>query len=408
MKLLFLNPSGQLGGAEVCLLNMLASLRTAEPEWQLHLIVSDSGPLEDRARELGAHVNVLRFPPSLARLGDAGAGGPAGNEVSRFQLLRRLLMAAPSAVNYRRRLRRAIRELSPDVIHTNGFKMHVLGAMAAPRRAPLIWHIHDYVRPRAVMARLLRMFAPRCAVAITNSKSVAADVRAVCGERLAVRTIYNGIDLETFSPDGPELDLDALAGFPPAAPGTVRVGLLATLARWKGHATFLRAMALVPESLPVRAYITTGNLYQTDGSQSSQTEIKELIDALRLSHRIGLTGLVDRPAQAMRALDVVVHASTQPEPFGLVIAEGMACGRAVIVSEAGGAAELVEEKVNALTHQPGDAQELAERIVELATDSNLRAKLGTAGRITAERRFDRSRLSQELIPIYQYVASTVN
>lgn len=405
MKVLFLNPSGQLGGAEVCLLNMMASLREAEPLWQLHLIVSDDGPLAEKASALGASVTVLKFPVSLSRLGDAGAGGPAGQEVSRFNLLQRLFRSLPSVVIYKRRLRRAISQLSPDVIHTNGFKMHVLGALALPSGARIVWHIHDYVRPRPVMARLLRLLAKRPVMAITNSKSVAEDVREVCGERLSVRTIYNGIDLDTFSPGGPELDLDALSGLPPAAPGTIRVGLLATLARWKGHATFLRAMALVPESLPVRGYITTGNLYQTDGSQSSHAEIRKLIDSLSLSHRIGLTGLVDRPASVMRALDVVVHASTQPEPFGLVIAEGMACGRAVITSYAGGATELVEEKINALTHQPGDAEELAERIVELATDSNLRARLARAGRATAERRFDRSRLATELIPIYRSVVA---
>ncbi len=58
----------------------------------------------------------------------------------------------------------------------------------------------------------------------------------------------------------------------------------------------------------------------------------------------------------MRALDIVVHASTRPEPFGLVIAEAMACGRAVITSAAGGAAEIVESEVDALTHTPGDVE----------------------------------------------------
>ena len=404
MRVLYLNPSGQLGGAEVCLLNMMASLCAARPEWQLHLITSGDGPLVMKARELGIQATVLPFNAPLARLGDAGAGGPAGNRVSRFTLLRRLLLAVPSTLVYKRRLKRAIRKLSPDVIHTNGFKMHVLGALARHQGTPLIWHIHDYVQSRPVMARLLKQLATRCAIAITNSKSVAEDVRAICGERLIVRTLYNGIDLNIFSPDGPELDLDALSGLPPAAPGTVRVGLLATLARWKGHATFLRAMALVPESLPVRGYITTGQLYQTDGSQSSQTEIKKLIETLSLSRRIGLTGFVDRPASAMRALDVVVHASTEPEPFGLVIAEGMACGKAVITSHAGGATELVEEKINALTHQPGDAKALARAIVELTTDAPLRARLGAAGRITAEQRFDRTRLATELIPIYEEVS----
>ena len=110
----------------------------------------------------------------------------------------------------------------------------------------------------------------------------------------------------------------------------------------------------------------------------------------------------------MRALDVVVHASTQPEPFGLVIAEGMACGRAVIVSDGGGAAELVTVGENALSHPPGDADSLAGCIMRLATNSGLRRRLGQGGRSTAEHRFDRARLATELVPLYRDVAAARN
>jgi glycosyltransferase involved in cell wall biosynthesis len=80
----------------------------------------------------------------------------------------------------------------------------------------------------------------------------------------------------------------------------------------------------------------------------------------------------------LRALDVVVHASTSPEPFGLVIAEAMACERPVIVSVAGGAAEIVTLGVDALGHHPGDAEGLAARMTELAIDPALRRRLGSA------------------------------
>jgi glycosyltransferase involved in cell wall biosynthesis len=238
-------------------------------------------------------------------------------------------------------------------------------------------------------------------VAIANSKSVAADLKKVCGEDLLVEIIYNGVDVEQFSPVGPKLDLDALSGFAPAPPETIRVGILATLARWKGHQTFLHALSLIPPGVPVRAYVMAGALYQTNGSQHSLEELKSLAEKLGLTHKVGFTGFLAEPACAMRALDIVVHASTQPEPFGLVIAEGMACGRAVIASDAGGAAEVFETDINALGHPPGDAARLAESISLLASDPGLRARLGAAGRATAERRFSRARLATELIPIYR-------
>ncbi len=401
MRIVYLSPSGQLGGAERVLLDVLASMRAAEPEWTLHLVVSEQGPLVERARAVGVPATVVPFPRALARAGDAGAGGPAGKQLNGLALLQRLLTSGPSAVSYVKKLRRVLGKLAPDVIHTNGFKMHVLGLWARPRRTPVIWHIHDYVSLRPVMARLLSLYSSRSAAAVANSRSVAGDVRSICGERLDVYTIYNGIDLEDFAPSGPVLDLDALAGLPPAAPGTVKVGMLATLARWKGHETFLRAMALVPPGVPVRGYVASGALYQTDGSQHSLEELKSLIDDLGISRRIGLTGFVAQPASLIRALDIIVHASTQPEPFGLVIAEGMACGRAVIASPAGGASELIDADINGLAHPPGDAEKLAERITRLATDSELRTRLGAAGRTTAEQRFDRARLAAELIPIYR-------
>jgi glycosyltransferase involved in cell wall biosynthesis len=98
---------------------------------------------------------------------------------------------------------------------------------------------------------------------------------------------------------------------------------------------------------------------------------------------------------------LVVHASTDPEPFGLVIAEAMACGKAIVVSLAGGAIELTESGTNALTHLPGDAPALAARIEELARNRRLRQQLGAAGRAIAERCFTRTRMALELTPIYQ-------
>ena len=387
---------------------MMASVQMAAPEWHLHLVTSDDGPLVSRAAKIGVPTIILPFPERLSRLGDAGAGGPAGKQVRRLAVLRELSLVVPSVMTYIRRLRRTLHELAPDVIHTNGFKMHVLGVRARPLRVPIIWHIHDYVSARPIMARLLSRHAARCAVAIANSRSVADDVRKVCGESLTVQTIYNGIDVENFSPDGPTLDLDALSGLPPAAPGTVKVGMLATLARWKGHETFLQALAMLPTDLPVRGYIASGALYKTVGSQHSLAELKSIAAKLGVSGRVGFTGFVNDPASAMRSLDIIVHASTQPEPFGLVIAEGMACGRAVIVSQTGGAAEISDTDINVLGHPPGDAARLAERITHLVANKDLRTRISTEARAAAEQRFNRERLARELIPIYREVLSTNN
>jgi glycosyltransferase involved in cell wall biosynthesis len=392
MRIVFLNPSGQIGGAERSLLDIIASIRAREPGWELALVATADGPLVGAAEGLGVKVTVLPFPASLAGLGDGGAGGGAA--------VTKLLAALPATARYAKRLRSVLREWAPDVIHSNGFKMHVLGLWTRPRGRPVVWHVHDFVRRRPVMSALLRAHAGRCAAVIANSRSVAADVTAVVGKRVPVHAVHNAVDLRVFSPEGPMLDLDGAAGWAPAAKGVIRVGLVATMGWWKGHETFLRAISLLPADLTVRAYVVGGAVFETTGSLRSFGELRTLAADLGVADRVGFTGYVSNPAAAMRALDVVVHASTEPEPFGLVIAEAMACGRAVIVSDAGGAAELFTSGVDALGHSSGDAAALAGQIEALVVDGALRRRLASAARATAERNFDRDRLASELIPIY--------
>ncbi|HKY05695.1 MAG TPA: glycosyltransferase family 4 protein [Blastocatellia bacterium] len=407
MKIVFLSPSGELGGAEISLLDILASLRRAEPAWSLHLIAASDGPLVRRAIAMGVRATVLAFPRPLARLGDAGIAAGNRDRLGLPDMIYKLLAASPSVVGYRARLGRSLKELAPDIVHTNGFKMHILGVWASPPGVPVIWHIHDYVGARAVASRLLRRQAGSCFAAITNSKSVAEDLRMTLGAGLKIHTVYNAVDLDSFSPAGPRLDLDRLAGLARSEDETIRVGLVATFGRWKGHTVFLKALSLLPASLNVRGYVIGGPLYQTDNSQCSLEELRGVARDLGLSDRVGFTGYVEETSSAVRALDIVAHASTEPEPFGMVIAEAMACGRAVIISEAGGASELIERGVNALGHRPGDAPGLAACIKQLALDPDLCARVGRAGRRTAERRFDRARLADELIPIYNRAAQSV-
>ena len=397
MSIVFLSPTGQTGGAEAALHDLLAGLRESHPSWSLRLIVASDGPLVARVTALGVPVQVLPFPPSVARLGDWGVGR---GWWPRLGFLVRCAGTALPALQYLHRLRRLLRSDQPDVIHTNGLKMHILGAWARPRGSAVLWHLHDYAGRRPLTVRLLRRCVNRCSAVVANSRSVADDVRDVCGEAVPIHPVWNAIDLDRFSPEGPSLDLDTLSGLA-AAEGVLRVGLVATFARWKGHEVFLKALATLPPSLHVRGYIVGGPLYETSGSQISIAELRELTRSLGLEDRIGFTGFVQDSSAAMRSLDIVVHASTDPEPFGLVIAEAMACGKAVVVSRAGGASELIETGVNALAFEPGDADGLARCIDALARDADQRQRLGRAGRSTAEQRFHRRRLARELTPIYQ-------
>src|SRR5207244_13149471 len=81
VRIVFLNPSGELGGAETALLDMLAALTEARPTWDLELVASADGPLLARAGELGIRSVALDFPLPLARLGEWGVRDSAMSRV---------------------------------------------------------------------------------------------------------------------------------------------------------------------------------------------------------------------------------------------------------------------------------------------------------------------------------------
>jgi glycosyltransferase involved in cell wall biosynthesis len=150
----------------------------------------------------------------------------------------------------------------------------------------------------------------------------------------------------------------------------------------------------------VRGYVVGGPVYQTPGSQWTLDELRQIAASLGVADEIRFTGhLADIPS-VLRALDVLVHASTAPEPFGMAIAEGMACGRAVIAARSGGASELLEERLDALGHEPGNAVQLADALDELVSDGALRARLGDAARAAACRKFGADRMAAEFAKVY--------
>ncbi len=390
MRIAYIAASDQLGGAEMALLGMVGGVRRQRPDWPVTVILPGTGPLLDACTREGASCEVVPFPAAIARLGEA-AMTRRHRSVARPVAAARLLSAALHVPSYVRRLKMTVRRCAPSVIHTHGVKAHVLGALGA-EQTPLVWHLHEYVSVRPLSRRLLRRLAGRCAAIVANSDSVARDAQDALESPETIRVIHNAVDLQRFTPDGESVDLDRLSGLDRPRQPIVRVGLVSTFGRWKGHETFLRALAALPPELPVRGYVVGGPLYRTTGSQYSRAALEGLSRSLGLEGRVGFTGF-QRADHAIRALDVVIHASTEPEPFGLVIAEAMACGRTLVTTGLGGAREIVSDGVDALVVPPGDHRALAGAIYRLAIDTDLRDRLGSRARASAMVRFNPERLA---------------
>src|SRR5260370_41703614 len=102
---------------------------------------------------------------------------------------------------------------------------------------------------------------------------------------------------------------------PPAAAGTVRVGLLAAVAWQKGHRDFIRALALLCGERNIRGYIIGGPVYESKGSQEYIAQPCSLVRQVGVQTGLCFTGFLDPPSSALRALHIAVPATTPPGPF---------------------------------------------------------------------------------------------
>jgi glycosyltransferase involved in cell wall biosynthesis len=81
-------------------------------------------------------------------------------------------------------------------------------------------------------------------------------------------------------------------------------------------------------------------------------------------------------ADYIQVMDIVVHASIDPEPFGRVLIEAMAMRKPVIGSHGGAVPEIVQENVTGMTFVPGDWQALATAIQSLLDNPARRQEMG--------------------------------
>ena len=433
MKLLFISPVGVIGGAERILLECVRQVRTLRPAWSVTVLMFADGPLREAATLLGANVEIVPLPSELAASGDSqlisaksnpnvfresnstygqsdspsplpenGAKGEGMEYAPKKRTLwhRRFFATKLSAMGFFWKLRKAIHRIRPDLIHSNGLKSHLCMVTVQPRDCPVLWHIHDYYSHRPKIHRIVRLASRRATACIAISSSVQDDIQSVA-PKLTTHLLENGVDTEYFVPGkGDSVELDRQAGFLEPT-SWLRVGLVATYANWKGHDVFLQAVACLPH---VRAYIVGGPIYTTAGSQWSEAELRKKAFELGIVDRVGFISFQSDPCWIYRSLDIVVHASTRPEPFGLTIVEAMACGRPVVVAAAGGAKSLFTDGWDAIGHEPGNSDSLAKTIQQLADNVELRRQIGERGRQSAVDRFSTTRFGEKLIEIYEQVA----
>jgi glycosyltransferase involved in cell wall biosynthesis len=380
-KVLFIDHEVRLSGGQRDLLDLVTALAPAG--LQLHLAVPGPGPLPDALAAAGTTVHFVRMNARLRR-------------ASRYALGARPLVAVSYTLSFVAaafHLIRLVRRLRPDLIHTNSMKSHLMVIPAAAlNRVPLIWHIRD-ILPEGWLLRIMRKLAGIFVFRVVCLSEAAANQYRSPGRGSNVRVVYNGIRLEQFGHGDRRAWREQIG----ASPDEVVVCLIGQVARWKGQDVFLDAARRVLSRASNVRFLMVGDCLFPENEAPYLQQVADAVQSVSLRDRVVWIGCSEEVPAILSAVDILVHASREAEPFGRVLVEGMAAGKPVVTTDIGAGPEIVPEDAGFLT-PPGDAEALACVLFHLLSEGE-RARCGRAATRAASR-FDIAHTARGVLEVY--------
>lgn len=379
-RVLFVNYSNLLGGAERSLLDLLSAL--PRDRFYPALLTVGEGPLSRRAADMGVRclsvASKVDFEPFRR-------DRPVAALFGRFRVL-------PDLLGLLIRIRIAVRAFAPQVIHSNNPKSHWLASLATTGvQVRRIFHFRDIFPAEGPAWRLFgllgRLYRPGVA-------AISGAVRDALPSSLRDRAgvVYNGFPLPAPSRDRAGVR-DAL-GIPGDAVAVLAAGRIVP---WKKFERVIRAL-----QDPLRK----GDCFLVIAGEAEyweadyQASLKEQVRVLGLTDRVRFAGQVADMSSLYTASDCFVLASER-EPFGRVLVEAMLCGLPVAAFDEAGPAEIVEHNRTGLLCPPGDEAALGRALARFIDDPALRRRLGEAARTEAARRFSLQALAESVEALYE-------
>ncbi|MEO0533098.1 MAG: glycosyltransferase [Cyanobacteria bacterium P01_A01_bin.123] len=379
-SILFLDQSGNMGGAELCLLDV------AYPHRQSSLVgLFKDGPFKAALEDKTIPVQIL----SGAGIQMRKDGGLAQGLKSIFQLGPCVTQAAKIAADY-------------QLIYANTQKALVVGALASALSGrPLVYHLHDIISAdhfSPINCWLIVMLANRFArqIIATSEAARKAFVEAG-GQGEKVTVVYNGFNPGKYQ--GVAANRDRIRAELNLQDKFV-VGHFSRLSAWKGQDVLIDALQQCAES--VHAVFVGAALY---GEDDYADQLRHQVERLGLGDRVQFLGFRNDVPELMAACDLVAHTSTAPEPFGRVVAEAMLSQRPVIAAAGGGVVELVDSGKNGWLVTPNQPAELARAIQHCHDHPEMALEVARTAYSQAIERFHVTKTQQQIVDVLETTVS---
>lgn len=360
---------GTIGGAHHSLYFLLREIDSSK--YAPHLVFYEHNELLSRYEQITGNIHILS-PPSSFRLWDELPRG--------LYFLNPVRLKVNSLVNFVvsvlfPAVKRAcwLKKHKIDLVHLNNnpyMSDWVLGCKLA--RIPCVAHYRGLRKrtdwlSRSVVSRVDRI--------ICISQAV-YDVLLSSGCKVEqLRLVHNGIDPDYFKPS---LSAEKFRNKINLEENNFVIGIVGNIKEWKGQMVFVQSIIKLLQKYDHIVALLVGGVSDTD--QGYYSQIQTLINEQGVSDQIRFTGYTDAVPDYVNVMDVVVHASVAPEPFGRVLIEAMVLEKPVVGSRGGGVIEILDEPHSGLTFDPGNADDLSNKIEYLLTHPDVCKKMGTAAR----------------------------
>jgi glycosyltransferase involved in cell wall biosynthesis len=298
-----------------------------------------------------------------------------------------IAMAAEFVANtsYVIRLVHLCREQRVDVLHANNFALEPLWA-ARLLGISVVSHLHGFLYFPMERSRWRSIRHVKAFISISHAVTESAVRSGIDPTRIH--------EIPNFVERVPETS-------PPPMPTQLAIGIFGRVAQWKGQKEFLRAaMQVLPRFPGLRVYVVGD---ASDGDPRYFAECREIAQSSPFADQIEFTGLVTDVAAYYRKCTVVVHASIEPEPFGMVVIEAMAEARPVVASMLGAPPEIIQEGIEGYLINPKDPDTMAGRICALLADPALAANMGIRGHNKVLTKYDPSVAARRFERLYMEV-----
>lgn len=377
------------GGARVCFINLLE--RLDKETFELHALVRDRAYLSSPIPGVRFHHFPYLLQYELLRRLRAATRLP-----SKVCTLLSFLIHYPVYVlPYFLYSAWLLARYRIRVVHLNNWCIFNVPAMAAARLAGI--KVLSHQREHADLRYIWKHRASDAMIErhLAVSASVKRSLMQAGIPEGKILLLYDAIDPEAVAKGGRVSD----SAHPAVDPARANIGIFGRIVDWKGQFQAIQAVEIVSRRHPRIKLFVVGDA--SDDSNDYMLRCKAYVEEKRLGEWVQFTGYMRNPYAFMSRMDVVLHNSTSPEPFGMVLVEGMALGRVVVAANLGGPAEIISDGVDGYLVDPADPANIAERLSGIIGGLEGMEGLRERARATVATRFSLSRQVGELEDLYR-------